>query len=140
MLASKGREDQRDVEPVSMFCPLRRQNPFAHKEEIREKEYMPAGILNRSTDGFGSEFDGNIRRYPQFTGVCQPWSFDLQLCFLSGQGQDVYFVRLMRSPLTLGFIVNKSSVLAVDSRLSMSATVTGGVGPELRWIEVAAVV
>lgn len=42
--------------------------------------------------------------------------------------------------VSLGFIVNKSSVLAVDNRLSMSATVTGGVGPELRWIEVAAVV
>jgi len=42
--------------------------------------------------------------------------------------------------LTLGFIVNKSSVFTVDNRLSMSAAVTGGVGPEFRSTDVAPVV
>jgi hypothetical protein len=49
-------------------------------------------------------------------------------------------VRKVRIFLTLGFIVNKSSVFAVDNRLSMSAAVIGGAGPELRSIDVAAVV
>jgi hypothetical protein len=47
---------------------------------------------------------------------------------------------MVKRSLTLGFIVNKSSVFAVDNLLSMSATVTGGVGPEFRSIDVAAVV
>ena len=49
-------------------------------------------------------------------------------------------MEIVRLSLTLGFIVNKSSVFAVDNRLSMSAIVTGGVGPESRSTEVAAVV
>lgn len=56
--------------------------------------------------------------------------------------QGLWFVKMeiVRLSLTLGFIVNKSSVFAVDNRLSMSAIVTGGVGPESRSTEVAAVV
>ena len=47
---------------------------------------------------------------------------------------------MQKGRLTLGFIVNKSSVFAVDNRASMSAIATGGVGPEFRSIDVAAVV
>lgn len=123
-----------------MFRPLRRQNPFAHEEKVGKKEYVPSRVLHVSTGRFGSEVNENIQRHPHFTGICQTWCFDLQFCFLRVYHVGLCLVEMVRSYLTLGFIVNKSSVFAVDTRLSMSAIATGGVGPELRSIDVAAVV
>ena len=60
VLASEGREDQRDVRRASIFRSLRRQDPFTDKEEVREKEYMSAGVSHRLTNRFGSEVDGDI--------------------------------------------------------------------------------
>lgn len=57
-----------------------------------------------------------------------------------GRHQSSYSAQKGRQSLTLGFIVNKSSVFVVDNRLSMSAAVTGGVGPEFRSTDVAPVV
>jgi len=59
VFASERRKDQRDVGRASVFRPLRRQNPFADKEKVREKEYMSAGVSYRCTSRFGSELDKN---------------------------------------------------------------------------------
>lgn len=60
MFASEGREDQRDVGYASIFHSLRRQYPFADKEEVREKEYVSAGVSDGLASGFGSKVDDNI--------------------------------------------------------------------------------
>jgi len=59
VFASERREDQRDVGRASVFRPLRRQNPFADKEKVREKEYVSAGVSYRCASRFGSELDEN---------------------------------------------------------------------------------
>lgn len=69
----------------------------------------------------------------------------VSICSLVSYGRHIKIYTLWgggggRRSLTLGFIVNKSSVFAVDNRLSMSATVMGGAGPEFRSTDVAAVV